>query len=73
MAKKCSKFLSIVVKKDPLWLKGLSRGVAAGIEHTAVLRNLTCETVVDVGANRGQFALAARHYFPNAEIFSFEP
>jgi len=73
MAKKCSKLLSIVAKRDRLWFKALRRGVAAGIEHTAVLRKLTCQTVVDVGANRGQFALAARHYFPNAAIFSFEP
>ncbi|AWN17517.1 Methyltransferase FkbM [Salinisphaera sp. LB1] len=28
---------------------------------------------MDVGANRGQFALAARRCFPNARIVSFEP
>ena len=73
MAKKFRKLLRIVAKRDPLWLNALCRGVAAGIEHTAVLRKLACNTVVDVGANRGQFALAARHNFPNAQIFSFEP
>lgn len=30
-------------------------------------------TVVDIGANRGQFALVARHCFPEARIVSFEP
>lgn len=30
-------------------------------------------TVVDVGANRGQFALAARRCFPRAQMISFEP
>ena len=30
-------------------------------------------TVVDIGANRGQFALAARYVFPRARIVSFEP
>jgi FkbM family methyltransferase len=30
-------------------------------------------TVVDIGANRGQFALAARHCFADARIVSFEP
>lgn len=30
-------------------------------------------TVVDIGANRGQFALAARYCFPEARIVSFEP
>ena len=29
--------------------------------------------IVDIGANRGQFALVARHYFPKARIISFEP
>ncbi|MBS2030633.1 MAG: FkbM family methyltransferase [Deltaproteobacteria bacterium] len=30
-------------------------------------------SVFDVGANRGQFALAARTVFPNAQIHSYEP
>jgi FkbM family methyltransferase len=29
--------------------------------------------VIDVGANQGQFALAAAWCFPNARVFSFEP
>lgn len=48
--------------------------MAAGVEHAAVLRSLgAVRTVVDVGANRGQFALAARRCFPEAHIVSFEP
>lgn len=48
--------------------------VAAGVEHIPVLFALdTCHTVVDIGANRGQFALVARHCLPQARIFSFEP
>ncbi|MEE4195469.1 MAG: FkbM family methyltransferase, partial [Anaerolineae bacterium] len=50
--------------------------VAASIEHTSVLKKLSNEniqTVVDVGANRGQFAVAARWHLPAAEIISFEP
>jgi len=44
------------------------------VEHARVLRNLgPIATVVDTGANRGQFALAARHCFPDARIVSFEP
>ena len=39
-----------------------------------MLRNLgAVKTVVDIGANRGQFALVARHAFPQARIVSFEP
>ena len=48
--------------------------VAAGVEHARVLRNLgPVRMVVDIGANRGQFALVARHCFPEANIVSFEP
>ncbi len=59
----------------PAWRTALRRHrVAAGVEHARVLRNLgPVGTVVDIGANRGQFALAARHCFPDARIVSFEP
>jgi FkbM family methyltransferase len=57
------------------WRNALQRHrVAAGAEHLPVLRQLTgCRTIVDIGANRGQFALVARHCFPAARIVSFEP
>ena len=44
----------------PAWRAALRRHrVAAGVEHARVLRNLgPVRMVVDVGANRGQFALA---------------
>jgi len=49
-------------------------GVAAGVEHERMLRQLpNLKTIIDIGANRGQFALAARWGFPQARIFSFEP
>ncbi len=47
--------------------------VAAAIEHERILKTLDCATVVDIGANRGQFALVSRHCFPHARIISFEP
>jgi FkbM family methyltransferase len=47
--------------------------VAAGAEHECALGRLACRTVVDIGANRGQFALTARRCFPDALIVSFEP
>jgi len=54
--------------------KSLRRsGVAAAIEHEALLKTLKFATVVDIGANRGQFALVARHCYPEARIHSFEP
>ena len=46
--------------------------VLVGAEHRHVLsRNL--ETVVDIGANRGQFSLAVRFWLPKASVISFEP
>jgi FkbM family methyltransferase len=47
--------------------------VAASTEHDHVLEGLGLDTVVDIGANRGQFGLCARRLFPTAQIFSFEP
>ena len=43
----------------------------ASVEHKAALNRLL-STVVDIGANRGQFALAVRT-FSRAKIISFEP
>ena len=57
----------------PLFVKALFKGCAAGTEHLSILKNLDCNFVADVGANRGQFALTARKLFPNACIHSFEP
>jgi len=47
--------------------------VAAAVEHDRVLAGLQLKTVVDIGANRGQFALCVRRLYPRAEIYSFEP
>lgn len=30
-------------------------------------------TIIDAGANSGQFALASHYFFPSANIYSFEP
>jgi FkbM family methyltransferase len=46
--------------------------VLAGSEHRHVLQQ-QLRTVVDIGANVGQFALAALHYSPNCQVHSFEP
>lgn len=51
---------------------GIRRGVFPALE-AAEMPFLTPDVVLDVGANRGQFALLARHLFPDAAIHSFEP
>ena len=67
----------LLVVKDPTFLGTLiSFKVAASVEHSQLLNylnNIGINTIVDIGANRGQFALAARKHFPMAKIFSFEP
>ena len=61
LGKKGRKLARIICAGNPQWLKAVFLGVAAGIEHRHVLPNLdTLRTVVDIGANRGQFALAVR-------------
>lgn len=47
--------------------------VAASVEHDHVIDALGLDTIVDIGANRGQFALCARRLYPSASIYSFEP
>lgn len=69
---KIKKLFKILVSRS--FRKALKIGVAAGVEHKSILQLLDdCKTVVDIGANRGQFALIANHCFPTANIISFEP
>jgi FkbM family methyltransferase len=62
------------VLAEPSYRQALLRGgVAATTEHEKVVFPREYRTVIDVGANRGQFALFARRRFPDAELFCFEP
>jgi FkbM family methyltransferase len=71
MISKIKKLSKLAVDKN--YRKAVLKGSAAGIEHEKVLQKLDCNTIIDVGANKGQFALAARKCFPKAKVFSFEP
>lgn len=64
--------LSIVVRHPRLRKALTAHGVLAGAEHRRIFA-ANFQTVVDVGANRGQFALAAREWAPGARVISFEP
>lgn len=50
-----------------------SHRVAATIEHEGQPFAESYGTVIDVGANRGQFAVFARHRWPDARLLCFEP
>lgn len=65
--------LIAILKVAPYRNALLRHWVAAVVEHREGLGELTLRTVVDVGANRGQFALFALHTFPAARIVSLEP
>jgi len=53
--------------------RALRLGVAAAVEHEDVPFQHDFASIVDVGAHHGQFALFARHRFPRAQLFCFEP
>ena len=68
----CAKVLRVL--SVPAYRSALLRSrVFASTEHDHVLEGLALDTVVDIGANRGQFALCVRNLYPNAQIYSFEP
>jgi FkbM family methyltransferase len=58
---------------DALYRKGLRFGVAAAIEHVGAIRSTPAATLIDVGANVGQFSLMTRSIHPGAVIHAFEP
>lgn len=63
---------SRILKSPRLALAFFRYGVFAGAEHYSVL-NPEFKTIIDIGANKGQFALACREWAPQARIISFEP
>ncbi len=71
MLKRVKKLAGIFL--NPQYAQGLLYGVVSAVEHEPVLRQIDCRTVVDVGANRGQFTLMIRKCFPDVAIYSFEP
>ena len=48
-------------------------GVAATVEHRPLTRLISPRTVIDVGANKGQFTLFALEAWPACRVYAFEP
>ncbi|WPL11559.1 FkbM family methyltransferase [Thiorhodovibrio litoralis] len=59
--------------RTPACWSALRHGVAATLEHDAALGQEHFATVIDVGANKGQFAVYARLRWPRARLICFEP
>lgn len=62
-----------LIASTPSYRRGLRHGVAASTEHHYDPLPPDIHTVIDVGANRGQFALIARQRWPAARLVCFEP
>lgn len=71
IVRKIKKLLLLLPKS--LYRNALFHGVAGAIEHKKFLENKNFKTIVDIGANRGQFSLVARNTFEKAKIYSFDP
>jgi FkbM family methyltransferase len=62
-----------LLAREEEWRRGLAAGTAASVEHDCLPLRSTYRSVIDVGANRGQFALYARTRFPAADVYCLEP
>lgn len=72
MAPTVRKCLSLL--KHPRFLReAYTHRVAAATEHLSAIRYITANTLLDVGANNGQFSLAFHVVRPEARIIAFEP
>jgi FkbM family methyltransferase len=64
--------LAVTLLRPTTWL-ALKHRIAAPAEHLGVLRTLSVDGIIDVGANKGQFTLACRLVLPGVPIVAFEP
>lgn len=61
-----------------LWFKELIRHIGYDVVfyrpvYETTIKPLGITTIIDIGANMGQYAKRARKIFPRARIYSFEP
>lgn len=74
MPLKAKAFKLAHLSRRPRWVTALAKhGVAAAVEHDAIVRWCRPGTLIDVGANKGQFSLLTRERCPAAVIHAFEP
>ena len=60
------------ITKDSFSDGGIAFRTKDALKHIKTMIK-TGATIIDIGANKGQFTLAARYIFPKSKIFSFEP
>lgn len=66
------KLFGYEIKKGPLVISGIKVENDFFKKHLW-LQNFGFKTIIDIGANKGQFASRFRLLFPLAQIYSFEP
>ena len=71
LRRRANKLLQLV--PHAAYRRGLKLGVAAAVEHDGAMRSISFNTLIDVGANIGQFSLLARTLQPAVKIHAFEP
>jgi FkbM family methyltransferase len=73
MKNKLIKLLNLIA--HPRLLKHyLLFNTVASFEHKDIIKNtINCKTVIDIGANKGQFSLLIKELIKDVKIISFEP
>lgn len=64
---------ALALARTPSHWPAVRAGVVPTVEHERAPLGGPYGTILDVGASRGQFALHARHRYPQARIVCFEP
>lgn len=73
--------MAVLEKLGKLWRlirissyrRALRYGTAAAVEHDLLIAGLQIGTLIDVGANKGQFSLLVREHHTAAAIYAVEP
>lgn len=73
MIKQLKKSFRILFWKPSLIKHLIVNKVAVAIEHKETLENIDYKTLIDIGANKGQFSLVANQINPSSRIHAFEP
>lgn len=71
-ASRVRKYLSILGRPH-FFEAAVRHRVAAATEHLGAIRHCKSNTLIDAGANKGQFSLVFRAVRPGAQILAFEP
>lgn len=72
MIRKIIKTLKVIYWKPKLLCLVL-RNVAPALEHRKILEKIKYSTLIDIGANKGQFSLIINQINPASKIHAFEP